>query len=116
MRRMATEVLWRVLLVQLVAVAVLSISLGLLLPDSFFETWGWFSGPASWLLCAWVTARIVGLPPMPVLARAIFAGIPSLLFVILGLHWLGALVAVGLFATLCSCIPPVRPATGQAEA
>lgn len=105
---MATEILWRVALVQLAAVAILSLLLALLLPDSFFEDWGWFSGPASWLLCAWVTARVVGLPPVPVLLRAILAGIPSLLFVILGLHWLGAAAAVGLFAVLCSYLP--RPA------
>jgi len=105
---MDSAILWRVALVQVVAVAVVSLLLGLLLPSSFFEDWGWLSGPLAWMLCAWFTARVVGLPPQPVLARAVLAGLPSLLFVLLGLHWLGALVAVGLFAALCARLP--RPA------
>lgn len=100
-----SEILWRVALVQVFAVALLSLLLGLLLPHSFFEAVGWLVGPASWLLCAWLTARVVGLPDGPVLVRAAGAGIPSLLFVILGLHWLGALVAVAIFAAWCSTMP-----------
>lgn len=102
---MDSEILWRVALVQVVAVAALSLLLGLLLPHSFFEAVGWLVGPLSWMLCAWFTAWVVGLPEAPVLVRAVLAGIPSLLFVLLGLHWLGALVAVALFAALCATLP-----------
>lgn len=102
---MDSEILWRVALVQVVAVAVVSLLLGLLLPDSFFESWGWLSGPLAWLGCAWFTARVVGLPDEPVLVRAVLAGIPSLLFVVVGLHWLGALVAVAIFAAWCATLP-----------
>jgi hypothetical protein len=107
-----SEILWRVALVQVVAVAALSLLLGLLLPHGFFEAVGWLVGPLSWMLCAWFTARVVGLPTAPVLIRAVLAGIPSLLFVLLGLHWLGALVAVGLLAALCATLP--RPLVGRA--
>jgi len=99
--------------VQVVAVLAISLLLGLLLPDSFFETWGWLTGPLAWMLCAWITARIVGLPPAPVLIRAALAGIPSLLFVLIGLHWLGALVAVTVFALWCARLP--RPLAGAAR-
>lgn len=109
---MDSAILWRVALVQVVAVAILSLALGLLLPHGFFEDWGWLTGPLSWLLCARFTAWVVGLPPVPVLIRAVLAGIPSLLFVLLGAHWLGALVAVGLFAALCALLP--RPLAGDA--
>ncbi len=102
---MDSEILWRVAVVQVVAVAVLSLLLGVLLPHSFFETWGWLTGPLAWLGCAWLTARVVGLPEVPVLVRAALAGIPSLLFVILGLHWLGAVVAVAIFALWCAKLP-----------
>lgn len=102
---MDSEILWRVAVVQVVAVAVLSLLLGLLLPHSFFEDWGWLSGPLAWLLCAWLTARVVGLPEAPVIVRAALAGIPSLLFVLLGLHWLGAAVAIAVFAILCARMP-----------
>ena len=102
---MDTEILWRVALVQVVAVVVLSLLLGLLLPHSFFESLGWLVGPAAWLLCAWATARVVGLPTEPVLVRAVLAGIPSALFVLVGLHWLGAAVGVAVFAYLCALLP-----------
>ena len=102
---MDSEILWRVAVVQVVAVVVLSLVLALLLPDSFFDSFGWLTGPLVWLLCAWITARIVGLPTEPVLVRAVLAGIPSLLFVLLGPHWLGVVVAIGLFAWLCARLP-----------
>lgn len=108
---MDQAILWRVALVQAVSVAVLSLLLGLVFSNGFFETWGWLAGPLAWLLCAWLTARIVGLPEAPVLLRAALAGIPSLLFVLLGAHWLGAVVAVGVFAALCAQLP--RPAAGE---
>jgi len=108
---MDAEILWRVAAVQVVAVAALSLLLGLLLPHSFFETMGWLVGPLAWMLCAWFTARVVGLPVGPVLVRAALAGIPSVIFVLLGLHWLGAAVAVGLLAAWCATLPrPARPA------
>jgi hypothetical protein len=106
-----SEILWRVAVVQLVSVAALSLVLGLLLPHGFFEDWGWLSGPTAWLLCAWFTAWVVGLDTGPVVLRAAGAGLPSLLFVIVGLHWLGALVAVGLFAAWCATLP--RPVAGN---
>lgn len=113
---MRTDVLWRVALVQLVAVALLSLLLGLIFSDGFFETWGWLTGPASWLACAWLTARVVGLEPAPTLLRAVIAGLLSGLFVLLSLHWLGALLAIGLFAVLCSYLPRASSAERRASA
>ena len=99
---MDRSVLWRAAAVQAVSVAVLSVALALALPHSFFEDWGWVTGPVSWLLCAAFTARVLDLPTGPTLLGAVLAGLPSLLAVAIGLHWLGALVAVGLFAFWCS--------------
>jgi hypothetical protein len=99
------EVFWRVAVVQLVAVALLSVVLGVVFSHGFFVDWGWLVGPLAWLGCAWVTALVVGLEPPPTLVRAVLAGIVSVLFVLVGLHWLGALVAVGLFAALCARVP-----------
>jgi hypothetical protein len=109
---MDSAILWRVALVQAMAVAALSLALALVLPDGFFEDWGWLAGPAAWLLCAWLTATVVGLPVGPVLGRAVAAGLVSFLFVLLGLHWLGAAVAIGVFAALCAQLP--RPAASSA--
>jgi hypothetical protein len=97
-----TEVFWRVAVVQLAAVALLSLLLALVFSHGFFASWGWLVGPAAWLGCAWVTARVVGLEPAPTLVRALLAGLVSVLAVIVGLHWLGLLVAVVLFAYLCA--------------
>lgn len=105
---MRFEVFWRVAVVQLVAVAVLSLLLAAVFSHGFFESWGWLVGPAAWLGCAWLTARVVGLEPQPTLVWAVLAGLVSALFVLLGLHWLGALVAVGLFAYLCAREPGER--------
>jgi hypothetical protein len=102
MRAVRFEVFWRVALVQLVAVAVLSLLLAAIFSHGFFVDWGWFAGPAAWLLCAWLTARVVGLPVPLTLLRAVIAGLVSLLAVLIGQHWLGALVAAGLFAYLCA--------------
>ena len=102
---MDVPTLWRAALLQLVAVALLSIALGLALPHSFFEDWGWFAGPASWLLCAAFTARMLRLPLGPTLLGAVLAGLPSLLAVLVGLHWAGALLAVALFALWCARSP-----------
>jgi hypothetical protein len=95
-------VLWRAAVVQAVAVAVLSLALGLALPHSFFEDWGWLAGPGAWALCALLTARVVGLPAVPTLIGAALAGLPSLVAVILGVHWLGAVLAIVLFALWCA--------------
>ncbi|HEU4739723.1 MAG TPA: hypothetical protein VFS54_11685 [Solirubrobacterales bacterium] len=94
--------LWRAALLQLVAVALLSIALGLALPHSFFEDWGWIAGPLSWMVCAAFTARVLNLPLGAALLGAALAGLPSLLAVLVGLHWAGAVLAVGLFALWCA--------------
>jgi hypothetical protein len=98
---MDVPTLWRAALLQLVAVAALSLALGLALPHSFFEDWGWIAGPASWMLCAAFTARVLALPLGPTLLGAVLAGLPSLLAVLVGLHWAGALLAIALFALWC---------------
>lgn len=102
---MRVEVFWRVAIVQLVAVAVLSVLLAIVFSHGFFESWGWLVGPLAWLGCAWLTARVVGLEPAPTLLQAVLAGLVSALAVLIGLHWLGALVAIGLFAYLCARDP-----------
>jgi hypothetical protein len=96
------SVLWRAALVQAAAVAVLSVALALALPHSFFVDWGWLAGPAAWAVCALVTARVVGLPIAGTLIGAALAGLPSLVAVVLGVHWLGAVLAIALFALWCA--------------
>jgi len=99
---MDRSILLRAALVQAAAVAVLSVALALALPHSFFVDWGWLAGPGAWMLCALVTALVLRLPRASTLLGAALAGLPSLLAVVIGVHWLGAVVAVGLFALWCA--------------
>ena len=94
--------LWRAAVVQAVAVAVVAVGLALALPTSFFQEWGWLAGPGAWLVCAAITARVVRLPLAPALIGACLAGLPSLVSVAVGVHWLGAVLGVPLFAAWCA--------------
>ena len=107
LRRVRTGIpfCWRAAVVQLVAVAALMAVLRLALPSSFFEDWGWISGPVAWVACAAITAMMLRLPMAPTVLGAVVCGIPSVPFVILGLHWLGTLVAILLFAVWCARLP-----------
>lgn len=111
---MDAPTLWRAALLQVLAVALLSIALALALPHDFFVEWGWIAGPAAWMLCAAFTARLLRLPLVPALIGAVLAGLPSLLAVVLGVHWLGAAVAVALFALWCARLRAEDAATTSA--
>jgi hypothetical protein len=106
-----TGLLWRAAAVQAAGVAVLSAALGLALPHSAFTDWGWLLGPGAWVLCALVTAAVLRLPRARTLAGAVLAGLPSLLAVAVGVHWLGAVVAIALFALWCAAGPGMRRAS-----
>ena len=102
------SVVWRAALVQGLAVAVTAVALGAALPRSFFEDFGWAAGPGVWGLCALLTAAVLKLPALPVLAGAALAGIPSLVTVLLGAHWAGVPLAVGIFAAWCGWLAGSR--------
>lgn len=87
---------------QLMLVFATALVLALTLPSSFFEDWGWLSGPLAWLACAAITARLLSLPVAGALTGAILAGLPSVLAVVAGVHWLGAVIAAVLFALWCA--------------
>jgi len=101
----SASIFWRAALVQAAGVAILSLALGIALPHSFFEDWGWFAGPAAWAVCSLLTARVLGLPAGMTLLGAALAGIPSVVAVLIGAHWLGAVVAILLFAAWCARLP-----------
>ncbi|GAC1435160.1 MAG: hypothetical protein NVSMB51_03990 [Solirubrobacteraceae bacterium] len=103
---MSRTTLWRAALLQSAAVSLLSIVLALALPHSFFVAWGWIVGPAAWALCASTCARVLHLAAARVLLGAALAGVPSLLAVLVGVHWLGAAMAIGLFAWWCAHLRP----------
>ena len=96
----------RAAVTQAVAVAALSIVLAIALPHSFFDDYGWIAGPGGWALCALLTAQVLGLAKPWTLLGAVVAGLPSLVGVALGAHWLGAAIAIGLFGVWCGFSRP----------
>ncbi len=99
--RIDTNLGLRAALVQAAGVLALGLATGLTLSHSFFESWGWIVGPAAWMLAAAVSARVLKLPWGATLLGAALAGIPSAAATLLGLHWLGAVLAIVLFALWC---------------
>jgi hypothetical protein len=81
------------------------------LDREFFVHWGWLAGPGAWAACALATGTFLRLPPVPVLIGAALAGVPSLLTVVAGVHWLGAPFGVALFAAWCGRLAAQRPPT-----
>ena len=61
----------------MVAVAAVSLLLAVALPHSFFEDWGWLTGPAAWLGCAALTAWALHLDVRGVLLGARPGGHPE---------------------------------------
>jgi hypothetical protein len=102
MTPMDRSILWRAAAAQILFVTALSLALALTLPDSFFDDWGWVTGPAAWLGCAAVTAWALRLPVRGVLLGAVLAGIPSAAAVLAGVHWLGVAIAIAAFAAWCA--------------
>jgi hypothetical protein len=102
------SLLLRAAAVQAVAVAVAAAVLGGALPRSFFVSWGWLAGPAVWAACAALTAAALRLPLGRTLVGAALAGLPALVAVPLGVHWLGTVLAVPLFAVWCARDPRAR--------
>jgi hypothetical protein len=98
----------RAALTQAACVAVLAVALAIALPHSFFDDYGWLAGPGAWVLCALITAQALDLGKPRTLLGAAVAGIPSLVGVLLGAHWLGALIAIGVFAAWCGASRPRR--------
>jgi hypothetical protein len=98
---MDRSVAWRAALLQGVAVAVVAVVLAVTLPHSFFEDAGWAAGPGAWAACAALCAVVLRLPLVPVLVGAAVAGLPSLVTVVLGAHWLGVPIAVAVFGLWC---------------
>jgi hypothetical protein len=101
MPRMDRTVAWRAALLQALAVAAAAVALGAALPRSFFEDWGWLAGPGVWAACALIVAVVLRLPVIGVLVGAALAGLPMLVGVAVGIHWLGAPLALLVFGVWC---------------
>jgi hypothetical protein len=100
---------WRAALLLAVLVAAVAVALAVALPRSFFEDWGWLAGPAVWAACALVVGAALRLPLGLVLVGAALAGLPMLLGVAVGVHWLGLPLALLAFGAWCGRLAARRP-------
>jgi hypothetical protein len=82
--------------------AVVAVALAVALPRSFFEDWGWLAGPAVWGWCALVAGAVLRLPLGAVLVGAALSGLPMLLGVAVGEHWLGTPLGLTAFGLWCA--------------
>ena len=109
---MDRSVAWRAALLLALCVAALAVALGASLPRTFFEDWGWAAGPGAWALSALVAAAVLRLPPFAVLIGAALSGLPMLLGVATGIHWLGAPLGLAIFGLWCGRLSARRAAGG----
>lgn len=104
---MNRSILVRSALLQTLLVGVLSTVLAIALGSRFFTHWGWIVGPMAWIACSFATARVLSLATARTLLGAILAGVPSIVAVAVGLHWLGDVLAIALFALWCGTTAPL---------
>jgi hypothetical protein len=99
---MSWPTFWRAGLLQAASVAAIAVALALALPRSFFVDWGWLAGPGAWGACALLVARVLHLPALGVLIGAALAGLPAIVGVVTGVHWLGTALGLPVFALWCA--------------
>ena len=91
---------------QLVVVAIPFAILAVALDDDFFEDWGWLAGPALWLACSTVTARVLSLPLAYALFSAVAGGVAGLVVMLATSHLPGLIAALLVFAASCGSYDP----------
>lgn len=97
---------FRSLAVQALLVGVLFAALALALPKSFFEDYGVIAGPAAWIGCSILTARILTLPAGLVLFAALAGGVAGTLVGLAAGHAAGMGVSLLVFAASCGGYDP----------
>jgi len=106
---------WKSLVVQAMVVAIPFAVLALTVDESFFEDWGWLTGPLVWLSSAALTARLLALPLGYVLFSALAGGVAGAIVFLVASHWAGMGAALLVFAASCGSYDPEAEADAQRE-
>jgi hypothetical protein len=93
--------------------AVFLILVLLPLPEGFFRTYGWLTGPGAWLACAVATTRILRLEPKTAVIAALAGGLAAVLVGPLS-HNLGIVAAVVAFGLAAGATTHGRTSRGVA--
>ncbi len=111
---MDTRTFWKALVVQGLALAALGALLAVLLPDDFFEDYGWASGPVAWAACSLLTARVLSLPISIALFSALAGGVAGAIVFLITSHWPGVVAGLLVFAASCASYDAeAEPATPE---
>jgi hypothetical protein len=95
------SVIWRAALLQALVLSATALVLAAALDRQFFVDWGWLAGPAAWGACALGAAVVLRLAPGWVLVGAALSGLLMLPGVLVGVHWIGAPLALAAFGLWC---------------
>ena len=112
---MNVRLFWKSLIVQAAVLAVPFVVLALTLDRSFFEDWGWLTGPVVWLLASLVTARVLSLPVGYTLFSAAAGGVAGAIVFLLASHAAGMVAALLVFAASCGSYDPDAEAQARRE-
>ncbi|MGH2716005.1 MAG: hypothetical protein ACRDM7_19400 [Thermoleophilaceae bacterium] len=112
---MEARLFWKSLAVQAFVLAIPFVVLAATLDESFFEDRGWLAGPAVWLACSAVTARILSLPLGYVLFSAVAGGVAGAIVFLLASHWAGMAAGLLVFAASCGSYDPDAEADARRE-
>ena len=104
----------RSLAAQALLVGLLFAMLALALPKSFFEDYGWATGPVAWIVCSILTARLVALPLGLVLFAALAGGVAGFLVSLAASHAAGLVVSLLVFGASCGGYEPETDAEADA--
>jgi hypothetical protein len=103
----SSRLFWLSLAVQTAGVVVLSgVLIALPLSHDFFEDWGFLVGPVAWVICSYVTARVLSLPFGYVLFAALAGGVAGGIVSLATSHWPGVVAALLVFAASCASYEP----------
>jgi hypothetical protein len=84
-----------------------------LLPHSAFVDWGFLIGPGAWIVGALIASRFAGLGVKEAVVGSLVAVVPNAILGLAGLHWVGVVLGVVLFAATLGALAWRRGAVAQ---
>ena len=112
---MNVRLFWKSLATQAAVLAIPFLVLALTLERSFFEDWGWLTGPVLWLLASAATGRLLSLPLGYVLFSALAGGVAGAIVLVAASHAAGMVAALLVFAASCGSYDPEAEAEARRE-
>jgi hypothetical protein len=109
----STRFFWRALLTQGIPVAVLFAVLAVTVPHHVFDDYGYLIGPAAWIACGALSARLLPIATTLVAFAVVAGGVAGTIVLLVANHWAGLVAGLLVFAASCAATveggePPER--------